>query len=130
MTDVDDVHVTLNTVRHVVRAECPLPVDATARETAEVLRALAAELRDLADTFSPLPTGPYARMAGPDGYVRGITRIVNMVTGALVTLPEPVDVHVDDMGAFVEAHQERFRAEWEAGAGERERRTMGFWGRP
>jgi len=76
--------------------------------------------------------GPQAsacrRFADPDGYVKDITRIVNTVTGEIVTLPEPITVHLRDIDRVLDEYQARFLAEWEAGAEERAKRSRVFFG--
>jgi hypothetical protein len=80
------------------------------------------------NAIEPPQANPYSRHADADGYLRGITRIVNTVTGELVTLPEPIDVHVRDIDRVIDEYQARFLTEWEAGREERERRAREMFG--
>lgn len=81
----------------------------------EFLERLNAEVKD-ADRWPDLgPQGRISqRLADSDGYLRGITGIVNYVTGAVVKLPEPIDVHLRDIDRVCDEYQQRFLDEWNA----------------
>lgn len=64
----------------------------------------------------PAPGSPAARF-GTHADLYGVVRIVqirNEVTKEWVRLPEPADVHEDDLDRFFTEHQVRFVAEWNA----------------
>lgn len=69
-------------------------------------------------------------VADDDGYLDGIKKICNAVTGEWVVLDPPLRVHVDDVDRVIAEYQARFLAEWEAGADERAARTAVFFGPP
>lgn len=79
-----------------------------------------------------LECGPQARAnrrhADADGWLKGITQVLNTVTGAMVTLPEPIDVHLRDIDRVIDEYQAKFLAEWEAQKDERAARTASMFG--
>lgn len=66
-------------------------------------------------------------LADTDGYLDGIEKICNQVTGEWVVLDPPIRVHVDELDRVIDEYQAGFLAEWEAGAAERAKRD---WTRP